>query len=186
MIYACTSGTVAIGSDRITELVHQSRPGVAVTNPVTAALCAFGHFSAKRISILTPYTQAVNGEVAALFENMGLEVLNIAGFGYEDDTAMTFITPEDIAEAAMQVCDPQADLLFISCTALRASLAIEHIEHCLGKPVVSSNQALAWHSLQLVNYATAVEGFGSLLSKTSEHIQTVSGTTATSEQRSTL
>ncbi|MEH6471102.1 MAG: Asp/Glu racemase [Halopseudomonas sp.] len=166
MIYACTSGTVAIGIDRITELVQQVRPGVPVTNPVTAALSAFQHFDAKRISILTPYTQAVNQEVAALFESMGLEVLNIAGFGFEDDTAMTFITPQDIADAAVEVCDPSAELLFISCTALRASLVIEQIEQRLDKPVVSSNQALAWHSLQLVNYPKAVEGFGSLLTST--------------------
>ncbi len=168
MIYACTAGTVAIGSDRITELVHQRRPGVAVTNPVTAALRAFKHLDAKRISILTPYTEAVNSQVATLFESKGLEVLNIAGFGYEDDTAMTFINPEDIAEAAVAVCNPQADLLFISCTALRASSVIEHLERGLGKPVVSSNQALAWHSLQLVNYPFAVAGFGSLLTMTSE------------------
>ena len=43
----------------------------------------------------------------------------------------------------------RADLLFISCTALRASLVIDQIEQRIGKPVVSSNQALAWHSLQL-------------------------------------
>lgn len=164
MIFACTSGTVAIGIDRVTELIQQVRPGVPVTNPVTAAVLAFEHFGARRISILTPYTQAVNQEIAALFENMGLEVLNIAGFGFEDDTAMTFITPQDIEDAAVKVCDPKADLLFISCTALRASGVIAQIEERLGKPVVSSNQALAWHSLQLVNYTAKVLGFGSLLS----------------------
>ena len=169
MIYACTSGTVAIGSDRITELVHQRRPGVAVTNPVTAALSAFEQLGAKRISILTPYTTAVNSEVAGLFESRGYEVLNIAGFGFEDDTAMTFISPQDIADAAMEICDPDADLLFVSCTALRASVVIEQIEHRLGKPVVSSNQALAWHSLQLVHYPSPVEGFGALLKRTTVH-----------------
>lgn len=165
MIYACTSGTVAIGIERITELVHQTRPGVPVTNPVTAALAAFEQFEARRISILTPYTQAVNEGVAELFESKGLEVLNIAGFDFEDDTAMTFISPQDIADAAVDACDPAADLLFVSCTALRASLVIEQIEQRLGKPVVSSNQALAWHSLQLVNYPETVPGFGSLLSR---------------------
>lgn len=172
MIYACTSGTVAIGIDRITELVHQACPGVPVINPVTAALSAFEHFAAKRISILTPYTSAVNREVAMSFESMGLEVLNIAGFGYEDDTAMTYISPQDIADAAVEVCDPQADLLFVSCTALRASLVLEQIEQRLGKPVVSSNQVLAWHSLQQVNYPASVEGFGSLLSGANENLQT--------------
>jgi len=163
MIYGCTSGTVAIGIDRINELVQQSRPGVPVTNPVVAAFTAFKTLGVQRISILTPYTEAVNREVASIFSTHGYEVLNIAGFGFEDDTAMTFIDPQDIATAATEICDPRADLLFISCTALRASLVLEQIEQHIGKPVVSSNQALAWHSLQLAGYAKQVYGFGHLL-----------------------
>ncbi|WP_432471521.1 maleate cis-trans isomerase family protein [Amphritea sp. HPY] len=169
IIYACTSGTVAIGVERITELVHQTRPGVPVTNPVTAALSAFQRFEAKRISILTPYTEAVNREVAEFFSAQGYEVLNIAGFGFEDDTAMTYITPQDIADAAVASCDPEADLMFISCTALRASLVLDDIEQRLNIPVVSSNQALAWHSLQLVNYPSSVFGFGALLREQLSH-----------------
>ncbi len=162
IIYACTSGTVAIGSERITELIHQSRPGVPVSNPLTAAFAAFKKLGAKRLSILTPYTEAVNQEVAMQFENNEYEILNIAGFGFEDDTAMTFISPQSIADAALEICDPDADILFVSCTALRVSLVIEQIEQRLCKPVVSSNQALVWHSLQLVNYLAPVTGFGSL------------------------
>jgi maleate isomerase len=165
IIYACTSGTVAIGSERITDLVHQTRPGVAVTNPVTAALAAFETLEAKRISILTPYTEAVNRDVAALFTGQGYDVLNIAGFGFEDDTAMTYISPQDIQQAALKVCNPDADLLFISCTALRAIGVIEHLEATLNKPVISSNQALAWHSLRLVNYPQPVNGFGVLMAQ---------------------
>ncbi|WP_261842889.1 maleate cis-trans isomerase family protein [Aliamphritea ceti] len=168
IIYACTSGTVAIGVDKITQLIHETRPGVPVTNPVTAALAAFECFSAKRISILTPYTEAVNAEVAAFFSDQGCDVLNIAGFGFEDDTAMTYITPQDIADAAIENCDPDADLMFISCTALRASLVLETVEQALGIPVVSSNQALAWHSLKLAGYDAGVPGFGRLLG---EHLK---------------
>ncbi|MDD1792827.1 Asp/Glu racemase [Enterovibrio sp. ZSDZ42] len=163
IIYACTSGTVAIGSDRVTELVHQTRPNVAVTNPVTAALCAFNVLGAKKLSILTPYTEAVNREMAATFSAEGYEVLNIAGFGFEDDTAMTYISPEDIAQAAISNCDPEADLLFISCTALRATHVLKRVELALDKPVVSSNQVLVWHSLRLLKYPKPIEGFGVLL-----------------------
>ena len=164
IIYACTSGSVAIGIERINELIHQSCPNVPVTNPISASLAAFEVLGIQRISILTPYTQAVNAEVARTFENHGYEVLNIAGFGFENDTEMTYISPQDIADSAAKVCHPQADLLFISCTALRASLVIEQIEKRVKKPVVSSNQALAWHSLQLVGYRSPVTGFGQLLS----------------------
>lgn len=99
-------------------------------------------------------------------------MLSIHGFGFEDDTAMTFIDPMDIKHTALQVCDPEADLLFISCTALRATSVVESIEAELDKPVVSSNQVLAWHSLQLMNYPTPIKGFGTLLE---HHLQPASG-----------
>jgi maleate isomerase len=164
VIYACTSGTVAIGSERVTELVHAVRPGAIVTNPVTAAFAAFTELNAKRISILTPYTQAVNEDVVRAFSHADCEVLNIAGFGFEDDTAMSFISLQDIEEAAIQACDPNSDLLFISCTALRSAQLVERIERQLGKPVITSNQLLAWHSLRLLQYSGAVSGYGHLLS----------------------
>ncbi len=162
MIYGCTSGTVANGAEEIEQLVHKSRPGVPVTNPVSAALAAFEHFGARRISILTPYIEEVNIEMAAYFENHGIEVINIAGLGYESDIDMTGIPPQEIADAAIKVCDASADLLFVSCTAIRASLVIEQIEQAIGKPVVTSNQALVWHSLKLVDYSKRINGYGSL------------------------
>ncbi len=163
MIYGCTSGTVANGADNIQNLIQQSNPGVPVTNPVSAALAAFEHFSAKRISILTPYTREVNDEMAAYFCEQGIEVLNITGFGYDSDLDMTSISPEAIADAAINVCRDDADLLFVSCTAIRTSLVIDKIEKAISKPVVSSNQALVWNSLKLIGYAGEIAGFGSLL-----------------------
>lgn len=163
VIYACTSGAIAIGVDEVTRLIQEVHPGVPVTNPATAAVSAFNTLSAKKISILTPYTEPVNRDIATLFESFGVEVINMAGFGFGDDTAMTFITPEDIKTAALQTCAKQADLLFISCTALRASTLIEDIEALLNIPVISSNQALAWHSLKLMNYPKPISGFGTLM-----------------------
>jgi len=162
MIYGCTSGTVANGAEKIQELVQESCPGVPVTNPVTAALAAFSHFGAQRISVLTPYIEEVNLEMAAWFEQHGIGVINIAGLGYDSDIDMTGIPPQEIAKAASRVCDPDADLLFVSCTAIRASMVIEQIEAAIRKPVVSSNQALVWHSLKLVGCDLPVTGYGSL------------------------
>ncbi|NDJ80414.1 Asp/Glu racemase [Vibrio campbellii] len=163
VIYACTSGTIAIGEQRIIDLIQAHHPDAKVTNPVTAALAAFERLNIKRVSIVTPYTQAVNQDVAAFFSTVGLEVLNIVGFDFEDDTAMTFISPNDIAHAAIQACHPDADAVFISCTALRATTVIHDIEAAINKPVLSSNQVLAWHALALLNYPKHIEGFGLLL-----------------------
>lgn len=163
IMYACTSGTIAIGPYRITELIHEVRPNVPVSTPVTAALSAFQRFNVKKISILTPYTEGFNRELAAFFISQGYEVLNIGGFGFEDDTAMSYISPQDITDAAVASCDPNADLMFISGTALRAAQVIDELEKRLNIPVISSNQALVWHSLELVKYPTGITGFGALL-----------------------
>lgn len=165
MIYGCTSGTVANGVEKIEQLIHLSCPGVPVTNPVSAALAAFDRFNAQRISILTPYTEAVNLEMAGFFESQGIEVINIVGLGYQSDMDMTGIPPQAIAGIAERVCDENADLLFISCTAIRAAAVIEEIEQAIGKPVVSSNQALVWHSLKLIDYPGSIHGYGCLLNK---------------------
>jgi maleate isomerase len=44
---------------------------------------------------------------------------------------------------------PDAEALFISCTALRAAEVVAEIERRIGKPVVSSNLATAWMALRL-------------------------------------
>lgn len=162
MIYGCTSGTIAIGTEKLNALIHAAWPGIPVTNPVVAVQEAFKVFGAKKISVLTPYNDEINAEMGQHFIRQGYELLNITGFGFENDIDMTSISPDTIYRAALEVCDEQADLLFISCTALRSSLAIERAEQELGKPVVTSNQALAWHALQLLGQQQPVFGFGSL------------------------
>jgi len=168
MIYGCTSGTIAIGTKSLTELVHAAWPGVPLTNPIVAVQEAFKAFGANKISVLTPYIEDVNLEMGRYFLEQGLDLLNIAGFGFENDIKMTSISPDTIYRGALDICHPKADALFISCTAMRSSLAIERIEKDLGKPVITSNQALAWHVLQLIDCPEPVTGFGSLFRQSLE------------------
>jgi maleate isomerase len=163
IIYGCTSGTIAIGADQIEQLLHTVRPGIPVTNPVNAALAAFKQLNAHKISILTPYILELNQAMLEHFENQGLDISSMTGLGFEDDIDIAGIPPEILLQVAQQVCDPQADALFISCTSLRLTSVIEKIEQAIGKPVVSSNQAMVWHSLKLIGYTQPVQGMGQLL-----------------------
>lgn len=162
VIYGCTSGTAAIGGKELERLIQIAQPGIPCTNPILAASEALRTFDAKKISILTPYDDAVNAAVAENFKKEDFDILNIDGFGLNDDIEMTGLPPAAIGEAALQICDPDADALFISCTAIRSSLVIEEVEKTLGKPVVTSNQALLWHCLQLMKNDSRVTGFGKL------------------------
>lgn len=168
LAYACTSGAAVIGESEVIRLLQAGRgdgddgDALPCTTPVTAALAAFAAFSAKRISALTPYTDAVNRELAAFFGQRGLGLINLHGFGLDRDADIAAIAPDSIAQAAVDACHPDADLLFISCTALRAAQVVHRIEARLDKPVVTSNQALMWHALKRIGCAFNVPGFGRL------------------------
>jgi len=165
MIYGCTSGTVAIGAERVATLVHETCPGVAVTNPLSAAAAACRALGAKRISVLTPYIAEINAEMAGRFAKLGFEVLNVAGFAFASDIEATGIAPADLTRAAIDTCHADADLIFVACTALRASLAVADIEKALGRSCVTSNQAMVWHALELLGNPAPVAGFGRLLAE---------------------
>ena len=165
MIYGCTSGTVVIGEEEVFRRMREARGPFPSTTPVTAAMAAIQAFGARRISILTPYVESVNGELARFFSGRGLDVLGIAGFGLASDADMTRVSLESIYRAALEVCAGDAELLFISCTALRSAQVVDRIERVLDRPVVTSNQALAWHALELIGRAYAVNGYGRLFSR---------------------
>ena len=55
-----------------------------------------------------------------------------------------------------------AEALFISCTALPVLNIIDRLEKKLDKPVLSSNQALIWDSLESIGKNKSVTGFGKL------------------------
>ncbi len=168
LIYACTSGTAVIGEAKVTGLLracHPDRSELPCTTPVTAALAALACFEARRISILTPYIEPVNRELAEFFRGRGVEVINVHGFGIADDTDMTGVTHDSIYDAAIQACRKDADLLFISCTALRSAQVVQKIETKINKPVITSNQAIIWHALKLLQHPFDVPGFGCLFER---------------------
>ena len=55
-----------------------------------------------------------------------------------------------------------ADAYFLSCTTIRSTPVISALERDLGKPVITSNQALAWHALRKGNVKDQMSGFGEL------------------------
>lgn len=131
----------------------------------TAAIAALKTLDAKKISILTRSSNSINHAVEACFTGLGFQIPNIEGFGLEDDIEMIGIPAAAIMEAGQQICHSDADALFFSCTALRSAGIVEKLEQKLAKPVVTSNQALAWHCLKLLENPAPVSGFGTLFSK---------------------
>ena len=164
LAYACTSGAMVIGEAAVFDLMRRSHPEAACTTPITGALAGFKALQVKRVALLTPYVEQVNEMMRSYLEERGIAVPAIGSFHREDDGEVARISPGSIKSAALELGrHPSVDAVFVSCTTLRVAEIAQSTEDLLGKPVISSNLALAWHSLRLAGYSGAVPGWGALL-----------------------
>lgn len=159
---SCTSGTVAVGLERVRAAIQAVRPGIPVTTPIDAGLAALRALGCARISVLAPYLVATADLIAGYFEANGIEVLRKATCALDGDPEMNWLSAACLSEAGRRFFNPAADALFISCTGLRTRGLVKPLERCLGKPVVTSNQALAWASLRAAGVRDALPDRGIL------------------------
>ncbi len=161
--YGCTSAATVIGEDRVAQIIAGVHPGLPSTNPLTAAKAALASLGVKRLGLLTPYTPKVTEAMQARFNDAGIEVVVVGSFYEESDFVVGKIDPQSILEGAVSVGQSaQVEGVFISCTNLRAASIIEAAEKALGKPVTTSNHALAWHLLRLAGITDTRDDAGQL------------------------
>ena len=163
--YGCTSGTIAAGVDEITNKIQSAKPNCKVTTPITSAVNALKHLNLKKISVFTPYPQAINEKVINYFKNEGFVIQSFASFNLESDLDIGKIDPQYLLEVLTKIDTSDAEALFISCTALPVFEIIQELENKIKKIVLSSNQALIWDSIRSVGYNSSIEGYGKLLRK---------------------
>ena len=163
--YACTSASVVLGEDAVREAIGTSRPGVPVVTPIGAAVKGLQALGSRRIAVLTPYLPETTAPVVAYLDSLGFEVVRAHSLGMDDDREMARVPGHEIVAAARAADAPEAEALFISCTALPALAVVAEIEAALGKPVVTSNQACIWQMRHHAGLTTPLEGFGRLFDR---------------------
>ena len=161
--YGCTSGTIAIGENKVKEKIQLAKPNCYVTTPITSAIKAFKVMSIKKIAVFTPYPESVNNTIYEYFSKKKIDVLSFGSFNLNLDSDFANIDPKYLSEILMQLDTSGADALFISCTALPALEILDEVEKKISKPVFSSNQTLIWDTIRSVGYKSPVEGYGKLL-----------------------
>lgn len=117
----------------------------------------------KKLVLLTPYLPEVNAREVRFLEESGFEVLAEKGLGLNTNTEMALLEPDVWVEMARKNRTNDADAYLVSCTAVRSAEVIDVLEQELGRPVVTSNQAIAWHCLREGGIEDKVRGFGALL-----------------------
>ena len=161
--YGCTSGTIAIGRDKVKEKIQLAKPGCYVSTPITATLKAFSKMKIKKIAIFTPYSKNLNETVFEYFSKEGIEILSSASFNLDTDTDIGRVDPNYLLDILTKMETGNADALFVSCTALPVLQILDELEKKIKIPVFSSNQTLIWDSIRSVGCKTAINGYGNLL-----------------------
>lgn len=144
--YGCTSGTAEIGPGRVAALVRAGASVHAVSEPVTALIAACRHLRITRLGLVSPYVAAVSDRLRQVLQAQGIETPHFSSFEEPVEAHVARIDEASVIDAAVAMGSAaDCDAVFLSCTNLRTLSSIPAIESRIGKPVLSSNQVLAWH-----------------------------------------
>jgi maleate isomerase len=110
---------------------------LATADAILAALAAL---RAKRVLLVTPYIEPVHQREIAWLTASGFDVVGGGCMDIATNAEMARIPAEAIRDRVLsQARDTQADVCFISCTAIRSAGLIAPLEATLDMPVITSN-----------------------------------------------
>ena len=161
--YGCTSGTATIGLERIASLVQAGTTTGAVSEPVSALIAACRHLNVRSLAILSPYIETVSARLRHVLQEHGIAAPAFGSFDEAEEARVVRIDPASVQASALDLAEGQAvDAVFLSCTNLNTLDVIAPLEAQLNRPVLSSNQVLAWHLLRLAQAPMPADGPGQL------------------------
>lgn len=136
------------------------RPATSTSDAIIAALA---ELAPHRIALVTPYVDTVVAREISFLEHFGYEVVHSVGLGLAEGKAMASVEPGQWYRHAMDSAASEADLVFLSCTAIRVFDVIADLERDLGIPVLTSNQAMLWWCLRQAGLQDRMPALGKLV-----------------------
>ena len=154
ILYGCTSATLAHGpkfdrefADQISAMV--GKPAITAAGALVLALQTLG---VKKIGFSSPYVEQLNQEAIEFLGQSGFETVSSAYVGEDlGNYGQGELTPEKVIELGLEADSDSAETIVLSCTDMRAVEVIDTLEQKLGKPVVTSNQALMFAAAKALN-----------------------------------
>lgn len=153
----CTGASLSDGPEGADRL-RNDIAAATQTQASTTILSVIGALRAsglKRIAHICPFTAEFGADEANFLRAAGFDVVASQGLNFTDARLAAKMTPEEICDIAVKFDHPDAEGLFLACANVRAMEATEALQQRLGKPVVTSNQAVLWDLLQMIGHPDA-------------------------------
>ena len=190
---ACTSFSLTLGSEWVLGCLREGQPAATPVDMASSVVKALVTVAAAaksngaeattacrrpRIGLLTPYVDELHFGTIEYLSRSGIDVVRHGSFELEYDTLTSAVSGPSIARALLEVAGQnsigplgleeaagEVDAFLISCSAFRSTKRgfIDSLEQRLGKPVITSEQALLWNMIRSAGVNDAVEhGYGYL------------------------
>jgi maleate isomerase len=163
VVLAHTASSYANGFANEPALIEhlEALAGTRAATAAGAVQAALRQLGAERIALGTPYPAGISALGKAYWQAAGFDVVSHHRL---EGVANIYAESEQRAYALARKADtPEAEAVLLSGTGLPTVGVLETLEHDLGKPVISSTQAMLWQALRLGGVREAVRGFGCLL-----------------------
>lgn len=168
ILYGCTSATLAHGFAFDRALAERIRAGSgAETVTAAGALAhALGVLGVRRIGFASPYVAQINDMAVRFLSDAGVETVARSEVGEAlDNYGQGKLTPQAVYDLGLAADHPEAEALVLSCTDMRSVEVIARLEQAVGKPVISSNQAMMYQAMRFSGIEEALPGYGRLLER---------------------
>ena len=138
-------------------------PAMTSAQAVGRAVRALG---ARRIAIVSPYSEAVNARAARYFETRhGLVAVAREGFGATNAYAIGQLGPENARDAFGRIDRPEIEVFVVPGGNFPTMPHVAAWEREFGKPVITTNQASMWAMLRAFEATDRMPAYGRLLAE---------------------
>jgi arylmalonate decarboxylase len=138
-------------------------PAITSAQAVGRAVRALG---ARRVAIVSPYSEAVNQRAARYFQTKhGLHTVALEGFGATDAYAIGQLGPQHARDAFARIDRPEIEVFVVPGGNFPTMASVAAWEREFKKPVVTTNQASFWAMLRAFKSADRLPAFGRLLAE---------------------
>jgi len=164
IVFHCTASSMEAGlagERQVLDAMRNATPS-QVTTTASATLAALHTLDIKRIVLISPYVAATHQHEVDFLGEASVSVVGGRALGLAGGDQYITVPPAEWLRIAREYTHPDADGVFLSCTNIHSPEVVEPLERAIGRPVVTSNQAVLWYALRACGQTDNVACLGRL------------------------
>jgi len=168
ILYGCTSATLTHGVtfDRALAERIKTKSGAKTVTAAGALAHSLAFLKVTRIGFASPYVRSINDLAVNFLTDTGVQTVARSEVDAAlDNYGQGEMDPQTVYDLGLAADHPKAEAIVLSCTDMRSIEVIDRLEHTIGKPVITSNQAMMFQAMRLLGLDERLRGYGQLFER---------------------